>query len=789
MAKTKTLQLGQTLRYPITISRILKKAPADVAKREVVLEYKYIYRWMKKAEDNVKNEDEWIEDTMVAEWESPVDGKVLEWHIREGEKIATDRLCVTVEEACTHDVQFANMCVYCGKDMTEKDWAQEKADSEHATINMMHNMKDQNAIKMSREQADKIGHSTQRRLLKERKLTLVVDLDQTIIHTCVEKTIGEWKADPTNPNHEAVKDIEPFQLTGDDNPDIWYYVKTRPGLKDFLNTLAEKFEMHIYTMGTRQYALAVAKIVDPDGHFFKDRVISRDESRMSWKNLGRLFPSSTDMVVIIDDRSDVWPKNRANLIKVAPYDFYKGIGDINSSFLPKRQDVVAAQPATNGIIGPPDAEAAKAPAPETPETTIEALDPALQRQQIEEQERELEKQITEQTLRHMQEQLDRQDTEQKADDAVSVASERQHVLHDDDDDELVYVQKHLVKLHEQFYTEYDQRKAEEDEKARRRNGATSASAASLLAVPDAGWILDELKGVVFQGLTIVLSGLVPLGQDIYESDIAKLVMSFGADLQTKVSRRVTHLIVSTERLGTQKLKEASTIASIKIVNHHWLFDCVSRWERLDETPYLINLEVAGKRTPRSAETTDVETVSDGIGEDEASGTPKLTLVDEEGQTQELDGDANEDGERLIIDTEHVMPHDIEDGAQSPIEGLKDIDWDDVDEELAQFMGSSDEEDEEGDEAKEDGDGEAAAENDPPTPASGTKRKATDEDRDGDALSPTKKPRTNGNSPLRSVMTPDDAVDEEAAPTSNDVAVKVMDDLEADMMAAFDEEDS
>jgi RNA polymerase II subunit A-like phosphatase len=56
------------------------------------------------------------------------------------------------------------------------------------------------------------------------------------------------------------------------------------------------------------------------------------------KNLERLFPVDTKMVVIIDDRGDVW-KWSANLIRVRPFDFFVGIGDINSSFLPKKQEI------------------------------------------------------------------------------------------------------------------------------------------------------------------------------------------------------------------------------------------------------------------------------------------------------------------------------------------------------------------------------------------------------------------------------------------------------------------
>lgn len=41
------------------------------------------------------------------------------------------------------------------------------------------------------------------------------------------------------------------------------------------------------------------------------------------------------MVAVIDDRGDVWGW-QSNLVKVMPYDFFVGIGDINSSFLPKQ---------------------------------------------------------------------------------------------------------------------------------------------------------------------------------------------------------------------------------------------------------------------------------------------------------------------------------------------------------------------------------------------------------------------------------------------------------------------
>lgn len=42
--------------------------------------------------------------------------------------------------------------------------------------------------------------------------------------------------------------------------------------------MAELFEMHVYTMGTRAYAEEVCAAIDPDGKAFGGRILSRDES-------------------------------------------------------------------------------------------------------------------------------------------------------------------------------------------------------------------------------------------------------------------------------------------------------------------------------------------------------------------------------------------------------------------------------------------------------------------------------------------------------------------------------
>ena len=52
----------------------------------------------------------------------------------------------------------------------------------------------------------------------------------------------------------------------------------RPGLRAFLTEIGKLYELHIYTMGTRNYAAAISRIIDPEQRIFRERVLSRDES-------------------------------------------------------------------------------------------------------------------------------------------------------------------------------------------------------------------------------------------------------------------------------------------------------------------------------------------------------------------------------------------------------------------------------------------------------------------------------------------------------------------------------
>lgn len=96
-----------------------------------------------------------------------------------------------------------------------------------------------NGPTVSFEEAQRIERETAEHLRKARKLSLIVDLDQTIVHATVDPTVGEWIAEgeawearrsttvsengadgttvegdneDVNPNWEALKDVKKFRL-------------------------------------------------------------------------------------------------------------------------------------------------------------------------------------------------------------------------------------------------------------------------------------------------------------------------------------------------------------------------------------------------------------------------------------------------------------------------------------------------------------------------------------------------------------------------------------------------
>ncbi len=678
---------------------------------------------------------------------------------------------VEIEEPCSHSVQFGGMCANCGKDMTEsglprrKDicmstkmadslsrssYVTETLDASRATINMVHNNV---SLTISQDEATRVEGEAKRRLLALRKLSLVVDLDQTIIHATVDPTVADWQKDEDNPNHDAVKDVRAFLLKddGQSKAGCWYYIKLRPGLQQFLENVSKIYELHIYTMGTRAYAKNIADIVDPEHKIFGDRILSRDESgSLTAKSLQRLFPVDTKMVVIIDDRGDVW-KWSPNLIKVTPYDFFVGIGDINSSFLPQKPSVqsspkVAAmaiprpnedlaegatkqepEPSTNGA-GKDHHEDSASEGSESPVDTnaspLEQLvamgggDDSITRQVQENlKEEAVAAQLEERPLLQKQKQLeaddaaadaaaesatkeDGEDSKPPSEDSSDSDKPRHNLLHDNDR-ELYHLEESLRSVHSAFFDAYTQQlaAAQGGRLGQLRGGQKrklSPQTSDLDLVPDIKTIMPAVKARVLDGTVIVFSSLIPLGVDIEMSEVGILSMAFGAQINQDITRSTTHVVAAKNR--TVKVRKAIKRGKgrIKVVSPQWLYNSIISWRKMDETPYLLDTEDSkfGMVNDDDDILSESESQFESLSEDtefDANGpskkrAPRLKLTTKARRPNTDDYES---------DLEGVVPSELDVDEKSPVGGTNE-DWSAMNDELADFLASDADESDGGD---------------------------------------------------------------------------------------------
>lgn len=653
------------LPYPITIDQLIKPIGSHVEKGERLFAYKFWYmvEIASSPDDNdsIDGGNEGHAKKRVREsiefFEAPFEGDLMSWNLDKGDEVVSSRQIVCeLTRPCNHDIVYGGLCTLCGKEVDENDQLNTNLSISHTDTN----------LKVSRREATDIENTLKARLRENKKLILVVDLDQTVIHCGVDPTIGDWKKDPNNPNYETLKDVRSFALEEEPilpllymgpKPPVrkcWYYVKVRPGLKEFFDKISPLFEMHIYTMATRAYALEIAKIIDPDGSLFGDRILSRDENgSLTQKSLERLFPTDQSMVVIIDDRGDVWDWS-PNLIKVVPYNFFVGVGDINSNFLPRQQNTML-QLGRRIRNKEQESDELITDIMDTEKKLQEKIDEEVKRQEeklshqigsgeeppASESKEELTKKLEYSASLEVQQQNRPLATLQK-----HMHNQRLLV---DDDDELYFLKDTLAKVHEEYYA------------ALERKDYLNA---------DIKRLMPPMKYKVFENCNFVFSGLIPLGTDINRADIVLWTKMFGANSFSEIDENTTHVI--TRSPGTYKARIAKALNDdIKVVHPDWVFECIVTWKHVDEKLYELIIEepasqeelsdfkkkleqrrVASEELERQQIALDaMESSKDGTINLFAGGASWLNDDEEEEIPEDLDDDEDEDDKQDLDELE------------------------------------------------------------------------------------------------------------------------------------------
>ncbi|CAI8611388.1 unnamed protein product [Vicia faba] len=208
-------------------------------------------------------------------------------------------------DVCTHPGSFGNMCICCGQKLDEESGV---------TFGYIHK-----GLRLHDAEISRLRNTDMKKFLYSRKLYLVLDLDHTLLNTTILSHLSPEELHLHNET-DSLEDVSKGSLFKLEH--MCMITKLRPFVRTFLKEASEMFEMYIYTMGDRPYALEMAKLLDPQGEYFNGKVISRDDgTQKHQKGLDIVFGQES-AVLILDDTEHAWMKHKSNVILMERYHFF-----------------------------------------------------------------------------------------------------------------------------------------------------------------------------------------------------------------------------------------------------------------------------------------------------------------------------------------------------------------------------------------------------------------------------------------------------------------------------------
>ncbi|CAF1194568.1 unnamed protein product [Rotaria sp. Silwood1] len=163
---------------------------------------------------------------------SPISGTVTKLYVHELDILSYDSIILEYEE-CQHTITFKNLCSDCGIDLNQLKNTVPVSTCKKSVISMEPSFP---KVKITAKEALRYDNEDLNFLLRKRKLHLLVDLDQTLVHTTNSKNY-----------YPSSSDIITYQLNTP-MPQT-FYTKLRPGVKEFLTNLRSLYQFHIVTFG------------------------------------------------------------------------------------------------------------------------------------------------------------------------------------------------------------------------------------------------------------------------------------------------------------------------------------------------------------------------------------------------------------------------------------------------------------------------------------------------------------------------------------------------------------
>ncbi|KAK4392798.1 RNA polymerase II C-terminal domain phosphatase-like 4 [Sesamum angolense] len=184
---------------------------------------------------------------------------------------------------CPHPGVYAGMCMRCGQKMD---------DESGVAFGYIHKN-----LRLANDEIARLRDKDLKNLLRHKKLCLVLDLDHTLLNSArlPDITVEEGYLSQRDALPDALKSSL-FRLDR-----MHMMTKLRPFVHTFLREASNLFEMYIYTMGERPYALEMAKLLDPGDVYFNSRIIAQGDCTQRYQKGLDVVLGQESAVLILDD--------------------------------------------------------------------------------------------------------------------------------------------------------------------------------------------------------------------------------------------------------------------------------------------------------------------------------------------------------------------------------------------------------------------------------------------------------------------------------------------------------
>jgi len=237
------------------------------------------------------------------------------------------------KQYCAHPCLFKGLCVDCGQSLVSVEKSKEYINLEW--------LSGSSGLIASKDYATKIMfQKDQQNPLEKKKLNLVLDLDETLIHTYKKKfqpyhyqLFPEGfmsEEDGENENSMDIDEefppiIDEYKETSFVIGSYIYSVVFRPGVEEFLNEISMYYDIFVYTHGTNIYSENIMKLLkkrleNKKIQFTIQGLLSRQSQKIkTQKNLKKMM-CNNKLTLIIDDSPHVWcDEDQESILTVSPF--------------------------------------------------------------------------------------------------------------------------------------------------------------------------------------------------------------------------------------------------------------------------------------------------------------------------------------------------------------------------------------------------------------------------------------------------------------------------------------